>query len=105
MPDKIYKVNQQKHQQLNFIYGGLIGIGIFATSLYSRFNDNRCAGHHRRSDRRNLAYLRDSGQCFHRVLSMGSPRILPLSNSSEKSESARSTGRERDRHNALKGIE
>ncbi|SRR5579884_350040 len=29
MPDKIYKVNQQKRQQLNFIYGGLIGIGIF----------------------------------------------------------------------------
>ena len=29
MPDKIYKVNRQKRQQLNFIYGGLIGIGIF----------------------------------------------------------------------------
>jgi hypothetical protein len=29
MPDKMYKVNQQKHRQLNFIYGGLIGIGIF----------------------------------------------------------------------------
>jgi hypothetical protein len=29
MPDKMYKVNQQKRQQLNFIYGGLIGIGIF----------------------------------------------------------------------------
>src|SRR5690348_11879827 len=29
MPGKIYKVNRQKHQQLNLIYGGLIGIGIF----------------------------------------------------------------------------
>jgi hypothetical protein len=29
MPDKMYKVNQQKRQQLNLIYGGLIGIGIF----------------------------------------------------------------------------
>ena len=28
MADKIYKVNQQKRQQLHFIYGGLIGIGI-----------------------------------------------------------------------------
>src|SRR6266700_280653 len=29
MPDKIYKVNQQKHQQFIFIYGLLISIGIF----------------------------------------------------------------------------
>jgi hypothetical protein len=28
MPDKMYKVNQQKRLQLNFMYGGLIGIGI-----------------------------------------------------------------------------
>jgi hypothetical protein len=28
MPDKMYKVNQQKRLQLSFMYGGLIGIGI-----------------------------------------------------------------------------
>jgi hypothetical protein len=28
MPDKMYKVNQQKRLQSNFMYGGLIGIGI-----------------------------------------------------------------------------
>jgi hypothetical protein len=27
MPDKMYKVNQQKRLQSNFMYGGLIGIG------------------------------------------------------------------------------
>src|SRR5690242_15987254 len=37
MPDKMYKVNQQKRLQSNFIYGGLIGIGIlFIIDLVSQ---------------------------------------------------------------------